>query len=134
VAALAAVSELFFFYPVLIWLGFFYLVLVDDLGRAEPIRRLVLLRPLRRLGEISYSFYILHMPILYATAGVIAASPPIDSRWQFAATLLVAAFAITLALSDATSRFVEKPFIAFAKRRFAGLPAAVAPAPAAGAL
>jgi len=130
VAALAAVSDVFFFYPVLIWLGFFYLVLSHDSGAIELVRRLVLLRPARWLGEISYSFYILHMPIIYAVAGFIAGTQPLDSRWRFAAMLLVIAFSITLLLSAICHRYVEKPFIAFAKKRFTGLPVAATPAPA----
>ena len=129
VAALAGVSEVYFFYPVLIWLGFFYLILSDERGAIEAVRRLILLRPARWLGRISYSLYLLHMPILYAVAGLIATASPPGSRWRFAATLLAVALPLTLALSALCYRYVEKPFIDFAKKRFSGPPIPVAPVP-----
>ena len=67
----------------------------------------------RRLGEVSYSLYLLHNPVLYAglvlfeaLVGPIKAAPE-AVYWAYAACLV----ALTVALSGVTFRFLERPFM-----------------------
>ena len=49
---------------------FFGALLVVALGPPRPLRAILLLRPLRRVGVVSYGIYILH-PLCYAAVGTI---------------------------------------------------------------
>ena len=79
------------------------LLLLGGLGetRTWGPQRLLSLRPVRAVGDWSYSFYLWHWPLL-VVAGVLYG--PI-SGWRGAAVLAVA-----LGLAAATYRLVETPF------------------------
>jgi peptidoglycan/LPS O-acetylase OafA/YrhL len=66
-------------------------------------------RPVRFLGDISYSLYLWHFPVALAVAKAV---PPAGDERQY----LVAALAATLAASIASHRFVERPFQALRRR------------------
>jgi peptidoglycan/LPS O-acetylase OafA/YrhL len=73
---------------------------------------------LDRLGVISYSVYLIHYPVLfYGLAGLSRADPERFSSWtpwSVLATLLLSGLA--LALSAASYRWVERPFLRLKRR------------------
>jgi peptidoglycan/LPS O-acetylase OafA/YrhL len=73
-----------------------------------------LVSKLVRLGEISYSVYLLHMVVL----GILA--PTLSwmhlSPWVFGIILFILAFTITWWLSELSYRFLEQPFMRLGKR------------------
>ena len=71
--------------------------LLPDLTRLLP------LRPLNYLGEISYGIYLWHLPVLLTLRNHGVAATP--------AILLVLTLAAVIALSAVTWRFVEQPII-----------------------
>ena len=74
-----------------------------------------------RLGEISYSFYLFHMIVLYCIATVMfrLLDPNLVSAYPlpFFLVLTVLAFLVTAAIATVSYRRIELPMIAFSKRR-----------------
>ena len=106
--------------PVLIWLVVMDALLAQRTGRQTTVTRAVnrlLAQPaLQRLGEISYSVYLVHIPILY---GVFRALTKWDEHlfgWKFLALALPATLALTLLVSALTYRIIEKPGMALGRR------------------
>ncbi|HSU19341.1 MAG TPA: acyltransferase [Acidobacteriaceae bacterium] len=97
-------------------------LLLVALDEASIVYRLLTLKPLRRLGKISYGFYVLHQipEALYSTwvrrfyghFGLIH-----GQRFAFAAL----GFSATLVLSILSFRFFEQPFLRM-KSRFVAVP------------
>jgi peptidoglycan/LPS O-acetylase OafA/YrhL len=75
-------------------------------------------RPLVRIGELSYSIYLLHAPILGAGVTLLRAlAPEVASGWNpvtLGATLALAALAS--ACSAVTFRWIEQPMIRYGRR------------------
>lgn len=64
--------------------------------------------PLRKLGELSYSVYLMH-PLAWAVvAGLLSALSPLAQ--------LLGGLAATLAIATCTQRWIERPAIALARR------------------
>jgi peptidoglycan/LPS O-acetylase OafA/YrhL len=61
------------------------------------------------LGRISYSLYLVHVPILYAVTQTIGSS------WPTLQTSLVV-IALSLIVADFTAKTIEFPFIKLGKR------------------
>jgi peptidoglycan/LPS O-acetylase OafA/YrhL len=80
-----------------------------------PLRskRLMSNAVLARLGVLSYSVYVLHLPVLvYSLAAWRRVFPATSASWNlFAAGWLVAAALICLALASVTYRMIERPFL-----------------------
>jgi peptidoglycan/LPS O-acetylase OafA/YrhL len=78
------------------------LLLLGGLGARERVpQRLLCLRPMRAVGDCSYSFYLWHWPALVFTARL----------WHEPRGLVgLAVLAAALALSAFTYRYVERPF------------------------
>lgn len=59
-------------------------------------------RALGRVGDISYSLYLVHWPVLVFTRAAYMGEPPVEAIW--------AALAMACALSVLLHRYVEEPF------------------------
>ena len=75
-----------------------------------PLRAkaVVVNRFLSWLGMLSYSIYLIHVPLLFGMAS-LAGMPRGWSAWACAATGIYAA--VLLGLSSLTFRFIEQPFL-----------------------
>ncbi|MFN8542803.1 MAG: acyltransferase family protein [Candidatus Binatia bacterium] len=97
------------------------LVLLVVLLAPLRVRWLLCARPLRALGEISYSVFLIHVGVLWAAVrGSQLAVPGRLTGWNAAAFGVVAAATVVcLGLSTLTYRVVEQPFLR-RKARFRG--------------
>jgi peptidoglycan/LPS O-acetylase OafA/YrhL len=77
----------------------------------RPLAMIANLRPVQRFAELSYCFYLFHLPILAACA--IALRPIIHS----APLTIFAAFSLTLLIAVVVHKFIEQPLRAFARSR-----------------
>lgn len=97
-------------------------------GPDEAVARAFSWTPLRWLGNISYSYYLLHGLALKAAFAVLhAALPAVAHQSAFFLLLLPVMFAVTLAPSIALFILVERPFSLDPFHRAPVLP--VSPAP-----
>lgn len=82
-------------------------ILILAVIRSSFVRLLLRLRPLVYLGEISYSIYLVHFPLMLAIhvwSTATATALPVDSRWYFA-SLIVA----VILVASVTYRCIETP-------------------------
>jgi peptidoglycan/LPS O-acetylase OafA/YrhL len=129
---LAAFTSMHFHLPDIITVLFFPLLLLCGAYGSEGINRLFSTRPMQRLGDWSFSIYLVHQPILIAIFYIIMlvthpaangaqpALPPLWMAWLIAVVLI----AIILVASYFTYRFIENP-----ARRWLNAKAADVPAP-----
>lgn len=85
--------------------------------RAGPLRDALRLRPMVALGEMSYSIYLVHFPLmlsLHLWTTLTGTALPYDQRWFF-----VAFIAAILAASMLSYRWVEEPGKRWLSRRSA---------------
>lgn len=86
-------------------------------GIASTAYRVLDAAPIRFLGRVSYSFYLLHWPIFYLCV-IVALKGAGGSELPFGnLTLMVVSIAIALVAAWFSYRFVERPFM---KIRFSG--------------
>jgi peptidoglycan/LPS O-acetylase OafA/YrhL len=69
----------------------------------KPLSQLTTFPPIRFLGEVSYSFYLLHLPIL------LAVSSALYPKYQSVALCSAIALAITLGVSKLAFNCIEHP-------------------------
>lgn len=81
----------------------------------SPTISLAQFKPVQKMGDLSYCFYLLHLPVL--SFAVFAVLPVVKS----APLVIAAAFTATLALSIVLHRYVEQPLRRIAKARQAQL-------------
>jgi peptidoglycan/LPS O-acetylase OafA/YrhL len=116
--ALGAVATVLAFYAADRWaqvkfaapVGFALLVLSVSFGRG-PLDAFLRLRPLQRLGLLSYSVYMVHYPLLVLVNPVGMALPD-----PYSSLLRVGYVALLLVLSEFTYRWIEDPW----RHRFQG--------------
>lgn len=87
-----------------------FAVILAVVATARVPLRLLALKPLDRLGKVSYGIYLWHVPLLLA----LRAAGILPSGW-FAATLMV--LVPTLLISAASWKWVEQPVQEAARRR-----------------
>jgi len=107
-------------WPVIIWLLVFHLITNQRRGTSTPMSAVSLslmeTAPLQWLGRISYSVYLVHIPVLYAVFHVLSHIAPGLRNWQFLAVALPATLIITTGISALTYRWIEQPGIRLGKQ------------------
>ncbi|MEP6505603.1 MAG: acyltransferase [Betaproteobacteria bacterium] len=88
----------------------------------QPVRKLLSMPLLALAGEASYSFYIVHEPVILAIAAPIKRAWPHPSHHGFELVLFVASFVPVCVLSWLMFRYIETPINRWAKTRFRGTP------------
>jgi len=112
-----------------LWAGVLLTVLLAPLRSA----RVFASAPLQRLGMLSYSLYLLHVPVIHYTLGVVRGVPPswtlpsgdgpvpiasLFSGWNPATVALAVVILVAcIGLSSVTFRWIERPLLA-RKARF----------------
>jgi len=86
-------------------------VLMVAVQAFRPLAMLANLRLVQRFAELSYCFYLFHLPILAACA--VGLRPVVQS----APLTIFAAFSLSLLVASAAHKFVEQPMRAFPKSR-----------------
>ncbi|UVF18355.1 acyltransferase [Microvirga terrae] len=80
---------------------------------AAPLRAILSVRPLVRLGKISFGLYVFHLPIIYLLVGISGETP---SGPRYVANFVIALFA-TIALAEISYRYFETPFLRMKDRK-----------------
>jgi len=104
------------FISFLIWSSVFIAVGLSIQGRRSAVLKILESPPIRLLGNISYSFYCLHMAVMYALVYLLIVTFDIRDRDLYIAILIPASLAATLLLSWLAYRVVEMPMQDFGKR------------------
>ncbi len=78
---------------------------------------------LRNLGICSYSFYLLHQPLIFAWGGALKTAPILAHRHLLAFACCAGIYPLIYALSRLYYRAIEAPSIAAGKRFLPGRPA-----------
>ncbi|MBV8063070.1 MAG: acyltransferase [Nevskia sp.] len=81
--------------------------------RNGPLVRLLNLKPLAYLGTISYSTYLLHVPIIFAVVPILLDAYHLSGLWPF-----VISYGLTLSLAHFSFNFIEAQAMRL-KKRFA---------------
>lgn len=68
------------------------------------------------IGESSYSFYCLHMAVLYICSYLLIKYIDPNNRFEYASLLLITSLPISIGVSALSYKFVELPFIKLGKR------------------
>src|SRR5699024_10155131 len=97
--------------------GAILVILAGGAGRTGDLLRS---GPMQWLGRIAYPLYLWHWPLLILIAHA-------TGNWDVPAWLGVAVILLSLALADATRRFVAKPMQELGPRRTADAPRSPAP-------
>lgn len=97
------------------WLALGYAFLVLAAASQAPGLKVLRWRPLAALGQISYTTYLLHMPMLRIVHFTLRGDfPSVTGATAQGVTLL--AFALTLAVAALSWRFVEGPIVRWGHR------------------
>jgi peptidoglycan/LPS O-acetylase OafA/YrhL len=102
--------------PYFVPLSAFYLVSWVAYGEHGMARRFLNRAPAIFLGRISYSVYILHMPIVFAIFALLQIYGPVGSRAAQTILVIVVSIPVTLVCADACRRVVELPSIEIGRR------------------
>ncbi len=88
-------------------------LIFDEGWFARGLRRFLEFTPFRKMGQLSYAFYVFHLPVLYYFRINDAALP---SRMA-PALVVIEVVAIVLVLAMLSQRFIEAPLMALRSRR-----------------
>ncbi len=113
---LAVFTSMHFSLPDIITVCFFPLILLSGAYGSEGINKLFITRPLQRLGDWSFSIYLVHQPVLITVFFTISllipekpgeqpSLPPLWMAWSVCAVLI----ALILFVSRLSYRFIENP-------------------------
>jgi peptidoglycan/LPS O-acetylase OafA/YrhL len=91
------------------------LLLISAIVSDNPVSRVLSWRPVRFLGNLSYSTYLLHPLLLRASFYVFRQSEPQLRSWNDM-PLIGVALAATLLLSWMSWSFIERPFLSLGHR------------------
>jgi len=69
--------------------------------------------PLRFLGQVSYSFYLLHWPIFYLCVMAALRMAPFLTGATANLIVMIASICVALAAASLSYRFIERPFMRF---------------------
>ncbi len=129
--ALAAFVSMHFNLPDILTVLFFPFLLLSGAYGSEGINRVFTTRPLQRLGDWSFSIYLVHQPLLITifkfidlfspapvNAGQQPALPPLWIAWSICLGLI----ALILFISYLSYRFLENPARHWINARAAGSP------------
>ena len=97
------------------WAGSFLVLMLWILAHQTRVERVAasILRPLARLGDVSYSLYLIHMPVFTTLAALwLARVHGLPSNWLVA----LAGAGVAVALAFAFWSAVERPSISLAQR------------------
>jgi peptidoglycan/LPS O-acetylase OafA/YrhL len=92
-------------------------LIFDEGWFAQGLRRFLEFTPFRKMGKLSYAFYVFHLPVLYYFRINDAALPDRIAP----ALVVIEVVAIVLVLALASQRFIEAPLMALRSRRPAGV-------------
>ena len=114
--AIAAFTCMHFDLPDIITVLFFPFLLLSGAYGSESINNVFSARPLQRLGDWSFSIYLVHQPILFLIFDTLsflnpqteAGPPPVPPLWIGWATALVI-ITLVLFVSYLTFTFIENP-------------------------
>lgn len=112
-------GQILFALPLVVWIGTILICSLQGWPTLARLRGLMGWRPFVAMGESSYGFYILHMPILIGWGAILEAFGWGESRALFALGLLPT-LPITLMAAHYSYRYFEAPINIWAKRRFRG--------------
>jgi len=78
----------------------------------QPLKRLLISRPLLFLGKISYSLYLLHFPVMLMIVGLfgIISQDRLTSQYLLLSLLFLLTSIITFALASLSQILIEAPF------------------------
>lgn len=121
-------GQILFALPLAVWVGTILICSLQGWPMLVRLRKLMAWRPFVAMGESSYGFYILHLPVMIGWGAVLEDQGWGSSRALFALGLLPT-LPITLMAAHYSYRYFEAPINAWAKRRFRGakLPPALTP-------
>ncbi len=98
--------------PVILWIAFLGLILEPPSSRSSRlVSPLFTNRPIQYIGRISYSFYLIHLPLLALVQYPLLKFFPELSRPAHFWLLLAFATPLSIALSALSYRFLEAPGI-----------------------
>ena len=122
-------GQILFALPIAVWAATILICSLQGWPLLAKLRALMAWRPFVAMGESSYGFYILHLPIMIGWGSILQAQGYGTDRPVFALGLLIT-LPVTLAAAHFSYRYFEAPINGWAKRRFSGakLPPVLTPA------
>jgi peptidoglycan/LPS O-acetylase OafA/YrhL len=119
IIALGIFTSLHLAMPDYITVAFFPLLLLSGSYGSTGIDKLFALKPLQKLGDWSFSIYLVHEPLIYTIGNIITylspvsktiqAGPPPKPDMLTAWLISICFIGVTLLISSLTYRFIEVP-------------------------
>ncbi len=118
--AVMSSADIFIAVAVMIWVFSLLLITLEYFPRKQNIvlklfRWLLFNKAATWFGNLSYSFYCLHMISIYICVYVLLNFLDVQSHAVFATVLIFGSFSLTLIISMLSYKFIELPFIKLGK-------------------